>query len=90
MYGHNLATTDGIRSVCQEDSIGKEPIKIGARYVVATPVEDGDNSIFMGETVEVFDVAEGGFSFRLKVKGDPNRVVIIPASVALISLSLDE
>lgn len=89
MYGVNLSKKSDIDQIVEE--VKSEPIRVGQSYVVATPVEDGKNSIYFGESVIVLDVADGGFSFLLQVVDEYNkRVVTLPAAVALFALSKDE
>ena len=86
MYSINLAKVEDISRLPSYDTSMK-PIKIGRQYVVALPVEDGDNSIYFGEVVVPVDVI--GWSFQLKVLGTPNRIVELPAAVLLMSLCED-
>jgi len=89
MYGINLSKIDDIKHVVDSDN-AKGPIEIGQEYIVTIPVDDAGNSVFFGEVLQILDVTDGGFSFQAKVYGQPNRIVVIPAAVALVVLAKDE
>lgn len=85
MYGFNLSNrADVNRAIESKEICG--PIRIGVEYIVSVPIDDGKNSVFFGEMVTALDIADAGFSFQFQVHGNPNRIVIIPASIALVTL----
>jgi len=89
MYGFDLSKVNDIERIVNAKSVSG-PIKIGNEYVVSVPVDDGGNSVFFGEIVKALDITDGGFSFQFQVYGNPNRIVVIPAAVAVVALVNNE
>lgn len=89
MYGFDLSNANDIKEIADARQISG-PISIGEQYVVAYPVENGEDSLYFGEIVEVIDIVDGGFSFQFRVFDSPDRIVVVPAAVAVVALVHNE